>query len=231
MLRACKYKTRKVSLLEASEGSAGRTAALKQAASKNQRSFFYFYFWQSSVPSSVIGFIVILATAGSSGCFMPSARGSSSRSHRTHFTTSSCITLSDTSRVWWSGWEPPTNGWRWGRSRSRRPSVRWSGAIVRGNISGIKFHPDKELGSPLSLCQVASWCGCLTGNFKGCRQHVCTLLLWARREVTQSVQAASEGDFCTTRANQAICVPAEPSYSLGLLCFFGAVSSCWWVTE
>lgn len=27
-----------------------------------------------------------------------------------HITTSSCIALSDTSRVWWTGWKPPTNG-------------------------------------------------------------------------------------------------------------------------
>lgn len=34
----------KTKLLEAGEGSEGRTAALKQAASKNQRSFFLFLF-------------------------------------------------------------------------------------------------------------------------------------------------------------------------------------------
>lgn len=81
--------------------------------------------------------------------------------------------------------------WRWGRSVSHRPSLRWSGAakVVRGNTLRIKSN---ELRSPLRLRQASSWCGCLTGRFKGCRQHVCAPLLWAWGEVTQGVHAASK---------------------------------------
>lgn len=100
----------KTKLLEAGEGSEGRTAALKQAASKNQRSFFFiFIFGNLHYPPQWSG----------AGLFrlQPGAVAALSSVHEAlpidpiaHITTSSCIALSDTSRVWWTGWKPPTNG-------------------------------------------------------------------------------------------------------------------------
>lgn len=34
----------------------------------------------------------------------------------------------DISRVWWTGWKPPTNGWKWGQSVAHRLSLRCGGA-------------------------------------------------------------------------------------------------------